>query len=130
MNADIAMRTLSNSPNSHSYKIEHGQARQGDGRSLLSTHRRVVPPKKATDAHLDQKIKIKRKEEAASTRERRRRYFEKNRVDSYTPKSIKQRIFSHERIKHKKERRQAIEDAEVKRRVPNAYEKLQRIKRA
>ena len=62
--------------------------------------------------------------------ERKKKFFEEHKVDAYTPKKMKQRIFSHERIKYKREKRQIAKENIEKEIAPNAFEKLQRIKRA
>lgn len=53
-----------------------------------------------------------------------------NKVDIYTPKKMKHRIFTHERIKAKKEAKQQEQERRDASMAPNAVEKLQRIKRA
>lgn len=52
------------------------------------------------------------------------------RVDCYSPKRLKQRVLTHERIKHRKEQRKAKREQLVQNMAPNAIEKLQRIRRA
>ena len=51
-------------------------------------------------------------------------------TDCYSPKRTKQRIFTHERIKHKKEQKKALKEKRAESMAPDAVEKLQRIRRA
>lgn len=52
------------------------------------------------------------------------------RVDCYSSKRIKHRLYTYERIKHKNEQRQSEREQQIKSMAPNAIEKLQRIRRA
>ena len=62
--------------------------------------------------------------------ERKQKFFEEHKVDAYTPKNMKQRIFSHERIKHAREKRRIAKETLENEMAPNASEKLQKIRRA
>jgi hypothetical protein len=53
-----------------------------------------------------------------------------NKIDIYTPKKMRHRIFTHERIKAKKEAKELDKEKRQQMMAPNAVEKLQRIKRA
>ena len=53
-----------------------------------------------------------------------------NKVDCYTPKKMKHRLISHDRIKHKREQKKLKQEQKEQKMAPNALEKLQRIKRA
>jgi len=48
----------------------------------------------------------------------------------YTPSKMRHRIFTHERIKTKKEAKQVSKEKRQQAMAPNAVQKLQRIKRA
>ena len=47
-----------------------------------------------------------------------------NKVDCYTPKKMKHRLISHDRIKHKREQKKFKQEQKEQKMAPNALEKL------